>query len=203
MPRNAYGNSSYDIRHLFTWSTVYSLPFGPNQRWLTSGWASYLAGGWTVNYLFQIRTGQPYNLNVGGDPANISGDNGTVSSYSRPNINGNPLQGGCGSVSVGSRGPAGSCLFNPTVFSVPVASYGNMGKMILRQPNFNNFDFSIVKQTRLHESTSLELRAEAFNIYNVVLPGAPGTTIGNSSAGLATTQGTTPRELQFGAKIIF
>jgi hypothetical protein len=203
MPRNAYGNSSYDIRHLFTWSTVYSLPFGPNQHWLTSGLPSYFAGGWKVNYLFQIRTGQPYNLNVGGDPANISGDNGTVSSYSRPNINGNPLQGACGSTLVGSRGASGSCLFSPSVFSLPVASYGNMGKMILRQPNFNNLDFSVVKATPLHESISLELRAEAFNIYNVVLPGAPGTTIGNSSAGLATTQGTTPRELQFGAKIIF
>jgi hypothetical protein len=78
-----------------------------------------------------------------------------------------------------------------------------MGKMILRQPNFNNLDFSLVKETRLHENTSLELRAESFNTYNVVLPGAPGTTIGNSAAGLATSQGTTPRELQFGAKIIF
>ena len=203
LPRNAYGNSSYDIRHYFTWSTVYSLPFGPNQHWLQTGWVSYLAGGWKANYLFQIRTGQPYNLNVGGDPANISGDNGSLASYSRPNINGNPLQGACGSVSVGSRGASGSCLFNPSVFSVPVANYGNMGKMILRQPNFNNLDFSVVKVTPIHESVSFEFRAEAFNIYNVVLPGAPGTTIGNSSAGLATSQGTTPRELQFGAKIIF
>jgi len=78
-----------------------------------------------------------------------------------------------------------------------------MGKMNLRQPNFNNFDFSLVKATPIHENVSFEFRAEAFNIYNVVLPGAPGTTIGTSSAGLATTQGTTPRELQFGAKIIF
>jgi Carboxypeptidase regulatory-like domain len=203
LPRNAYGNSSYDIRHYFTWSTVYSLPFGPNQHWLQTGWVSYLVGGWKANYLFQIRTGQPYNLNVGGDPANISGDNGSLASYSRPNINGNPLQGACGSVSVGSRGASGSCLFNPTVFSVPVANYGNMGKMILRQPNFNNLDFSVVKVMPIHENVSFEFRAEAFNVYNVVLPGAPGTTIGNSSAGLATSQGTTPRELQFGAKIIF
>ena len=156
-----------------------------------------------LTIVFQIRTGQPYNLTVGGDPANISGDNGTLSGYSRPNVNGNPLQGACGSTPVGARGAAGSCLFNPLVFSTPVANYGNMGKMILRQPNFNNLDFSIVKETPLHESVHLELRAEAFNIYNVVLPGAPGTTVATGTAGLATTQGTTPRELQFGAKIIF
>ena len=203
MPRNAYGNSSYDIRNYFTWSSVYSLPFGRNQRWLQTGWVSYIAGGWKANYLFQIRSGQPYNLNVGGDPANISGGEGSIASYSRPNVSGNPNQGACGSTPISGRGTAGYCMFNPSVFSVPVASFGNMGKMVLHQPNFNNLDFSVVKETPLHESVSLELRAESFNTYNVVLPGVPGTTIGTSSAGLATTQGTTPRELQFGAKIIF
>jgi hypothetical protein len=75
--------------------------------------------------------------------------------------------------------------------------------MAYRVLPFNNLDFSVVKETPLYESVSLELRAESFNTYNVVIPGNPGTTIGTSTAGLATTQGTTPRELQFGAKIIF
>jgi len=41
-----------------------------------------------MNYVFQIRSGQPYNLTVGGDPAHISGNNGSVSGYSRPNVKG-------------------------------------------------------------------------------------------------------------------
>jgi hypothetical protein len=49
----------------------------------------------------------------------------------------------------------------------------------------------------------LEIRAEAFNVYNAMIIGNPGTTIGNSSAGLATNIGNTPRELQLGAKITF
>ena len=202
-PRNAYGISSYDLRHYFSWSTVYSLPFGKGQRWLQTGVASYLLGGWKANYVFQIRSGQPYNLNVGGDPANISGNNGSVASYARPNVIGNPLKGGCGSTPVGKRGPAGFCMINPAAFAVPVASYGNMGKMPFRVPGYNNLDFSLVKLTPIWESVSLEFRAESFNLYNVVIPGNPGTTIGNASAGLATAQGNTPRELQFGAKIIF
>src|SRR5215469_10038938 len=203
MPRNAYGTSSYDIRHLLSWSTVYSLPFGSGQHWLQNGWASYLLGGWKANYLLLIRTGQPYNLAVGGDPANISGDNGSVTGYSRPNVNGDPTQGGCGGTPIDKRGAAGFCFVNPSVFSSPSGSFGNYGKMVLRQIPFNNLDFSVVKDTPLHESVHLELRAESFNTYNVVIPGTPGTTIGNSTAGLATTQGSTPRELQFGAKIIF
>jgi hypothetical protein len=204
-PRNAYGISSYYIKHYFSWSTVYSLPFGRNQRWLQTGFASPVLGGWKANYLFQIRSGQPYNLNVGGDPANISGNNGSVTSYSRPNIvaGGNPVQGSCGSTPVGKRGASGACIFNPAVFSVPSGSFGNVGKMSYRLPSFNNLDFSVVKETPLYEGVSLEFRAESFNTYNVVIAGTPGTTIGTSTAGLATTQGSTPRELQFGAKIIF
>jgi hypothetical protein len=89
------------------------------------------------------------------------------------------------------------------VFSVPSGSFGNVGKMPYRLPTFNNLDFSLVKETPLYEGVSMELRAESFNTYNVVIAGTPGTTIGTSTAGLATSQGTTPRELQFGAKIIF
>jgi len=202
-PREAYGISSYDLRHYFSWSTVYSLPFGKGQRWLQTGAVSYVLGGWKANYLFQIRSGQPFNLNVGGDPAFISGNNGSVANYSRPNVIGNPLQGGCGATPIGKRGPSGFCMINPAAFAVPVGSYGNMGKMPFRLPSFNNLDFSLVKETPLYEGVSLELRAESFNTYNVVIAGNPGTTIGNSSAGLATSQGNTPRQIQFGAKVIF
>jgi hypothetical protein len=202
-PRNAYGISSYDIRHYFSWSTLYALPFGRGQRWLQKGFASYLLGGWKANYLFQIRSGQPFNLNVGGDPAFISGNNGSVTGYSRPNVVGNPFAGVCGSTPVGKRGPNGFCMINPSAFAVPVASYGNMSKMPFRVPSSNNLDFSLVKETPIWESVNLELRAESFNFYNVVIPGNPGTTIGNASAGLATTQGNNPRQFQFGAKILF
>jgi hypothetical protein len=202
-PRNAYGISSYDLRHYFSWSTVYTLPFGRGQRWLQTGFASYVLGGWKANYLFQIRSGQPYNLNVGGDPAFISGNNGSVANYARPNVVGNPLAGSCGSTPVGKRGPNGFCMISPSAFAVPVASYGNMSKMPFRVPSSNNLDFSLVKETPIWESVNLELRAESFNVYNVVIPGNPGTTIGNASAGLATTQGNSPRQFQFGAKILF
>ena len=202
-PRNAYGVSSYNIGNYFTWSSVYALPFGKDQRWAHTGVLSYIVGGWTANYVFQARSGQPYNLNVGGDVANISGDNGSVASYSRPNVIANPGQGSCGVTPIGKRGPTGFCEYNPTAFSIPSGSFGNMGKMPFKVPYYNNLDFSLVKQTPLREGINLELRAESFNTYNVMIMGNPGTTIGNSSAGLATGIGNTPRELQFGAKITF
>lgn len=202
-PRNAYGISSYDLAHNLTWSTVYALPFGKDRRWAQNGALSYVAGGWSLNYLFQVRSGQPYNLNVGGDVANISGDNGSITGYSRPNVSGNPLAGSCGSTPIGKRGPSGFCEYNPAAFSIPSGSFGNMGKMPFRQEYFNNLDFSLVKETQLREDLNLELRAESFNLYNAMIMGGPGTTIGNSSAGLANGISSTPRQLQFGAKITF
>jgi Carboxypeptidase regulatory-like domain len=202
-PRNAYGVSSYDITQYFTWSSIYTLPFGKGQRWEQRGFASYIVGGWTANYVFQARSGQPYNLNVGGDVANISGDNGSITGYSRPNVVGNPGQGSCGATPVGKRGPNGFCEYTPSAFAIPSGSFGDMAKMPYRQPYYNNLDFSLVKQTPLLENINLELRAESFNTYNAMIMGSPGSTIGNSSAGLATAITNTPRELQFGAKISF
>lgn len=202
-PRNAYGLSSYDLTHDFSWSTVYQLPFGRNQRWVQKGPLSYVIGGWTANYVFQAHSGQPYNLNVGGDVANISGDNGSITSYSRPNVIGDPKQGSCGSTPIDHRGANGFCEFNPGAFAIPSGSFGNMGKMPFRRPYFNNLDFSLVKVTPLYEDVSLELRAESFNTYNAMIMGSPGSTIGNSSAGLANGIDSTPRELQFAAKITF
>ena len=147
--------------------------------------------------------GQPYNLTVGGDVANISGDNGSVTGYSRPNVVGNPTQGTCGATPIGKRGPNGFCEYNSSAFAIPSGSFGDMAKMPYRQPYYNNLDFSLVKQTPLFENVSLELRAESFNTYNAMIMGSPGSTVGNSSAGLATGIANTPRELQFGAKITF
>jgi Carboxypeptidase regulatory-like domain len=202
-PHNAYGVSSYDIRNTVSWSTLYALPFGKGQRWLQSGLSSYVLGGWRVNYLFQAHSGQPYNLSVGGDPANISGNNGSVTGYSRPNLVGDPSQGSCGATPIGKRGPSGFCMFNSAAFSIPSGSFGNVGKMVYTAPYYNNMDLSLIKDTTLHENINLEIRAEAFNIYNAMIIGNPGTTIGNSSAGLATNIGNTPRELQLGAKVTF
>ncbi len=202
--RNTYGLCGYDITNFATWSTLYTFPFGHGQRWLQSGLWSYIAGGWSMNYVFQARSGQPFNLNVNGDVANISGNNGTVSGYSRPNVVGDPLSGSCNGLPIGQRNSSGTCYFNPSAFSIPSGSFGNMGKMPLRSASYNNLDFSIVKNTPLHEHWNLELRAEAFNLYNAQILGTPSaTTIGNASTGFITTTTGNPRELQMGAKITF
>lgn len=202
-PHNAYGPSSFNVPIMFSWAALYQLPFGPGQRWLRQGLPAYVAGGWTVGYIFTSHTGQNYNLSVNGDPANISGDNGTVSGYSRPNVIGNPLVGTCNGVAIGKKGPNGYCLYNPSAFATPSGSFGNMGRNTLHGPEYNNVDLSVMKEIPVHGSLSLQIRADAYNALNIQVPSVPNTTTNQSGAGFSTSIASTPRQFQFAGKVIF
>jgi hypothetical protein len=199
-PRSNYSVSGYDIPHFLSWYTVYELPFGHGKRWMQNGPASWFLGNWQANYIFQARSGQPFNLNVGGDPANISGLVGSVSGYGRPNLIGNPIP----------SNQTANQWFDPSAFSVPVGSFGNFGRNALRSSHVVNMDFSMFKNVPLGETRQLQLRIEGFNVFNIQNLAAPGssgstngTTIGNKGAGVVSSIIGNPRQLQFGARFIF
>ena len=63
-----YGNSSQDERHIFSSSFVYSLPFGKGQRFggHVNRAMDLLIGGFQVNTITQLSTGQPIDLIAAG-----------------------------------------------------------------------------------------------------------------------------------------
>src|SRR5262249_42924597 len=138
----AEGLSSYDIAHFFSWATVYELPFGRGKRWLQHGPASWILGNWQANYIFQMRSCQPYNLQVTGDVANLKGSAPNIGNYARPNIIADPFKAGpvpsnpdpgCATLaSAGGKAPdsVGNATnwFNPCAFSVPSGGFGNLGR---------------------------------------------------------------------------
>jgi hypothetical protein len=202
-PKQNYGQSSYNIPQLLTWSTVYELPFGRGRRWLNHGALSWVLGNWETNYVFMARSGQAFNLGVSGDIANISGNGGTLTNYGRPNLVGDP-NAPC-TIS-GASVPAGgqACYLNPAAFAVPSGSFGNLGRDVFRSQPFFNMDFSLVKTIPFGESRSIQLRFESFNTFNFQILGAPNVTIaGNTGFGQVQQIASTPRELQLGAKITF
>ena len=200
-PKQNYGQTGYNIPHLLTWSTVYDLPFGRGQRYLQRGPLSWILGNWEANYVFLARSGQPYNLMVNGDIANISGNGGTISNYGRPNLVGDP-NAPC--TVNGQPATRQACFFNPAAFAIPVNSFGNLGKDVLRSEPFYNMDFSLIKTFPFGESRSLQLRFESFNTFNFQILNVPaGLTIGNANAGQVNSIVSVPRELQLAAKITF
>ena len=234
------GVCAYDVPLLFNWSSVYELPFGRGKRWLRSGPLSWIAGNWETNYSFLIRSGQPYNPTWGGassicasatatgcvpfsiagvspnsnDPANLSNAAGSITGYSRPSI-----VPGCNLTANQSKNqwfnPA--CFVSPSSLQVgPGYGFGDSGIGILRSQRYWNVDFALAKNIPIGENKRIQVRAEAFNVFNhmvLATPGpsgapsiAPTFTAGAVSYGTAdvvSNIANTPRQLQFAARFIF
>ena len=62
--------AGYDRTHNFQGYWVWDLPFGKGRRWSTGGVAGAVFGGWQVNGLVTIQTGQPINV-VQGTAGNL------------------------------------------------------------------------------------------------------------------------------------
>jgi hypothetical protein len=135
----------------------------------------------------QERSGQPFNMTVPGDVANIGN---TVSwfTYARPNL--------VGKAKLGHMSK--SEWFNPNAFAVPSFSYGNAPRDFLRAPHISDTDFSLFKNFPLGEKATLSFRAEAFNIFNIQNYGVPDSNFGDPTFGEITGNVLAPRELQLG-----
>ena len=184
--------SSYNIPHFLSFYSVYELPVGTGRRYLSRGPGAWVLGNWQANLILQWRSGQPYNLEVPGDVANI-GNSVAWWNYARPNLVGDPRAG------------AGTAerYYNPGAFDVPSLSYGNLGRNVLSADPVFNADFSLFKLVPLTERRRLEIRLEAFNVFNHIDWAPPGTLVGRAGAGRVSATAHAPRILQLGIKLHF
>ncbi|HEY8716161.1 MAG TPA: TonB-dependent receptor [Candidatus Acidoferrum sp.] len=157
------GNSNFDVRNRFTWNFVYQFP---NHK---GSWQR-VTDGWGVNGIVTVQSGQPFQLNY-----NFEDDyDGSGGFFGRPDVVGpihyNQHDPGnfldltsfavpCTYPAGGGDGFADSCVPGTRHF-------GNEGRNSLRGPNFRQFDFSIFKNTAITERIRLELRFEAYNLFN-------------------------------------
>lgn len=101
--------------------------------------------------------------------------------------------------------------FNIAAFALPArATYGNLTRNALRGPGTWNVDTAITRKFAAGGGRQIEVRAEAFNVFNVVragvagtsIAGLPNTTFTNSLFGKVTTAAD-PRIMQFAVKYVF
>ncbi len=147
------GSGDWDVRHNFTASAVYSLPSPAASRSLVRG----IVDGWQTSSIFQARTGLPVNVQL------ISGFFGIPV---RPDyVSGQP-------VLLSNRSWPNSS-YNINAFAVEPnynGSWGTVtqtvGRNSVRGPGFFQWDFSMMKNFRIREKTTLQFRADFFNILN-------------------------------------
>ncbi len=189
--------SSFDTPHRFTGSFVYELPIGADKKW-GSGWrggTAALLANWQLNGIVTMQTGQPYTIAL---PGEFDNSNTGRSSYGfgagdRPDVTGDPHL----------ARPDPQLWFDPTAFSLPAyGTFGNAGRNIVGGPGLANVDFSVLKNAELGETTTLQFRAEFFNLLNTPNFLNPNVFFGTPGFGrmLAAHNG---REVQFGIKLIF
>jgi hypothetical protein len=183
--------SSYDVPHIFTWSTIWELPFGRGKRWLQEGMLSYFLGNWQLNWMLLARSGAPFTPTVAGDPANIG-----VTNYARPNLVGDPHV----------DDPTVDRFFNAAAFAIPVNSFGDADRNLLRGPGYWNVDVGLQRNIRFAGTWDLQVRVEAFNVFNHInwAISNPFAAIDNpATVGRINSMTGRPRQLQFGARLLF
>lgn len=166
--RAGYGNSQFDLRHNFIVSSLYQLPFGPGRRFANIGGpVGKLLEGWDFNAIVRFQSGFPYGIFADRDVPNI-GSRGTGLHASL--VPGQNPNSGPGTTDQWFNKKAFADCDDKTVFgaSAPTFCFGNLGRNTMIGPGVKNFDLSLFKTTKIHESQAIQFRAEFFNAFNNV-----------------------------------
>ena len=164
-----------DVQHVLKGNFVYELPIGPGKRFLNSGGASgKFFGGWQISGIAQIRSGRPISFISGRGTLNRSARSGNNTPNTTLTLS--ELQARTGvfysptstlplvidPALIAPDGRASSAFFtHPTA--------GNVGQLSLTPvdgPGYWNVDTAVIKRIRFKERLGVELRLEAFNVFN-------------------------------------
>ncbi|HEY3440735.1 MAG TPA: TonB-dependent receptor [Paludibaculum sp.] len=196
-PRNYsgdYATASWDIRHSMVANFLYEMPFGKGKQFggtMNKG-LDAIAGGWQINGILTLRTGQPFTLRS--DRCQASGAC-FPDLVSGKNPNAAPE---------GGRRPERWFDTTAVVAAPPAGTLGNLGQQTNFGPGQASMDLSMFKGFRITERFGVQFRAEAFNLTNTPQFGRPGSNVQNSDFGVITgTQAGTERKMQMALKVTF
>ncbi|MBL8233273.1 MAG: TonB-dependent receptor [Bryobacterales bacterium] len=190
--RLEYGLSQSHYPHRFVSAVVYDLPFGRGRKWMQAGPASWILGGWQLNNILALQSGDQVWITQAANTAQ------TFSRQFRPNLLRNPL--------LPKEQRTLDQWFDRAAFQAPAPrTLGNSAKFPgIEGPGLANLDVSLVRfvPVPLREGMKFELRGDFFNVLNRVNFSAPGGTLGTPNFGRI-TGARLPRTLQIGMKFWF
>jgi hypothetical protein len=188
--------SSFDVKHNFVVSYSYQLPFERLFR-AANRWTQ----GWELSGIAHFSTGLPVTLINLGDNSLLGSEPNGVNNFGvdEPDYTGGPL-------GLNHNPRNGRPYFNALAFSEnALGTPGTARRRFFYGPGMDNYDMALLKNVRLTESKSLQLRLEGFNVFNHTQffgPQAVDGNIDSSTFGQAVSA-TSPRLVQLGAKFLF
>jgi len=99
--------------------------------------------------------------------------------------------------------PTAAKWFNTAAFATPVNAFGNSPKNNLRAPSFWNADMILQKNIPFGGGRQLQVRLEAFNVFNHINESNPNVDITNVNYGRITSMSGRPRQLQVGFRFVY
>jgi hypothetical protein len=189
-PQLEHGRSSFDVRQRFSLSFGYELPFRPG-----TGLVGQLCYGWEFLGIVTLQTGRPFTVALLPeiDNSNTGRSSLGFGANDRPNVSGDPSR----------DNPAPERWFDTGAFSLPpYGSFGNAGRNILEGPGYANVNLALVKQFHIRPSLQVQLRGEAFNVFNRVNFNLPDNFFGSPTFGQVLSAGA-PRRVQIGVKVLY
>jgi hypothetical protein len=149
--------SSFDVPHNLVTSYTVQLPF---DHFIGGGdIAKRFTAGWELSGVATFAKGEPVQIEETDDNSLLGAFNANVDTPSYAN-DGSPLYL--------NRNPRkGMAYFNPNFYvQEPLGQVGNAMRRSFSGPGLDNYDMALLKSTNITESTKLQFRAEAFNVFN-------------------------------------
>ena len=148
-------------------------------------------GGWQVNGIVQGQTGFPLTVT---EPNNVS----LTTLTNRPNMTCDP---NASAAHTTAQWFDTSCFRRLTV-AANAGQAGDEPRNAVRGPGFSRVDLSFFKHFDVTGRQQVQLRVEAFNMFNQIRYGQPGNQIGSPTFG-AITSADDGRIVQLGVKYTF
>jgi Carboxypeptidase regulatory-like domain/TonB-dependent Receptor Plug Domain len=217
-PAAEWGPSSYDQKLRFVTYGSYDLPWGPGRPWLNERRSipGAIVGSWQASAVVMLSGGRPFTLTTTDSIASNTGGT-TDRAFVVPGVDPNAAVD-----TTGKPTRTVNNWFNSGAFTAsapgytaanPVYAYGTASYDSLRGPGLQDIDFGLSRRVRLWSETSdLQFRAEAFNLFNhpnfanpassYSSPSTLGHITSTVGSNLATATGSN-RQLQFALRLGF
>ncbi len=181
------GDALFDVRHRIVLNFAVRLPLFENK----GPFVKHVLGNWQLNGILQYQTGYPFPIRVRGD--DIRG------LTSRPDQICDPNSGAPETVDQWFN----TECFVPLSLAETATRQGNAGRNIIRGPDFQRVDLSLFKNIPLRGENALQLRIEAFNVFDRNNFAQPGNRVGDADYGVITATNGDGRIVQLGLKYSF
>ena len=197
-PASTRALSTFNVPHDLVASYTVQLPF---DQFIGKGdIAKRFTAGWELSGVSTFAKGEPVSIVENDDMSLIGAFNANVD---KPNYaaNGTPLYG-----NRNPRNKAGLPYFNSGYYvSENLGQVGNAMRRSFSGPGIDNYDMALLKSTTITESTKLQFRAEAFNVFNHAQFMNPSGNFNNNVQGGFgyVTQARDPRIMQVALKFLF